>query len=274
MQYQTIQTQLTDGILQITLNRPDRLNAWTYTMHGELVDAIKSANQDDDVLAMVITGNGRGFCAGADIEAVFQAQIDGQNLAAGADPADWVALVRASKPMVAAINGPAVGLGITLILPMDYLIASTQASFSLRFVKLGIVPELASSHFLGMRMGFGKASELLLTGRTINAEEAVQAGLVDKLVEPDALLAAAHEIAKAMGNNPQASLRMIKQLLTDNFNETDCALVQQREFDALATCYASAEHKEAVDAFLHKRKPDFRAARLQEKASQQEKKGN
>ena len=169
------------------------------------------------------------------------------------------------KPIVAAINGPAVGLGITLILPMDQLLASTQASFSLRFVKLGIVPELASSHFLGMRMGFGQASELLLTGKTLNAEEAVRIGLVDKLVQPDQLLAAAHEMALAMGNNPQSSLRMIKQLLTENFNEADCALVQQREFDALATCYASAEHKEAVDAFLHKRKPDFRAARLQEK---------
>jgi len=264
MHYETILTEIDAGVLRITLNRPERLNAWTYRMGAELADAVSRANDDDDVVAMVVTGAGRGFCAGADIQDVFKAQAEGDLPARDGNPRDWVSLVRASKPMVAAINGAAIGVGLTQILPMDYLVASSAAKLSVRFVKMGLVPELASSHFLTLRMGFGQASELMLSGRTVDAEEALRLGLVDRVTAPDALLATATAVARGMGENPQASLRMIKALITQNVVEGDLAAVQRRELEALQRCYASAEHKEAINAFLEKREPDFKSARRTE----------
>lgn len=261
MNYQTILSENTDGICIITLNRPDRLNAWTYQMRGELDHAIKSANSDDNINAIVMTGAGRGFCAGADIEAVFKAQSEGEDVTSGDSVSNWVELIRESKPIVAAINGPAIGLGITQILPMDFLIASTAAKISLRFVKMGLVPELASSYFLTTRVSFGLASELMLTGKTVTADEALEIGLVDKVTAPEELLQSACDIARAMGENPQSALRQIKQLLTVNVSEQDINLVQRREGEALEKCYVSEEHKEAISAFLEKRTPDFKSAR-------------
>jgi len=249
-------------VLTITLNRPQRLNAWTYQMSAELSDAIQKANADDDINAMVITGAGRGFCAGADIEDVFKAQAENKDVGRGARRSvPWVDLVRSSKPMVAAINGAAIGVGLTQVLPMDYLVASKSAKLSVRFIKMGLVPELASSHFLMQRVGFGAASELMLTGRTVDADEALSIGLVDKVVEAADLVSTARGIARAMGENPQAALRMVKQLITVNAAESNLEVVQRREMEALTQCYASPEHKEAIKAFLEKREPDFKTAR-------------
>ncbi len=264
MSYETILTEQADGVLTITLNRPERLNAWTYQMAGELADAIEAANADDDVVAIVLTGAGRGFCAGADISDVFKAQAEGGSAAGSGSrrrATDWVSLVRSSKPMVAAINGAAIGVGLTQLLPMDYLIAASGAKLSMRFIKMGLVPELASSYFLGLRCGFGQASRLMLTGRTITAEEAATVGLVDEVADAEQLLPTARAVAKEMGENPQAALKMVKQLITENFSESDTAVVQRREGEALATCYQSPEHKEAIAAFLEKREPDFKKAR-------------
>lgn len=261
MHYDTLLTDNDSGVLRITLNRPERLNAWTYRMGAELSDAVSRANDDDDVIAIVVTGAGRGFCAGADIQDVFKAQAEGDLPARDGNPRDWVGLVRASKPMVAAINGAAIGVGLTQVLPMDYLIASANAKLSVRFVKMGLVPELASSHFLTLRMGFGRASELMLSGRTVDGAEALQLGLVDRVTSPEDLVSTATAVARGMGENPQASLRMIKQLLTENMSERDLGAVQRREIEALQRCYTSPEHKEAINAFLEKREPDFKAAR-------------
>ncbi len=262
MSYDTILTDTADGLLTITLNRPDRLNAWTYRMGAELGDAIAAANDDDAIEAIIVTGAGRGFCAGADIQDVFNAQQQDAG-AAKERPAmrSWVELVRESKPIVAAINGACIGVGLTQVLPMDYLIATNDAKLSLRFIKMGLVPELASSQFVTLRCGFGQANELMLTGKTVSGAEAAAIGLVDRAVEAGELLPAAREMAKAMGNNPQAALRAVKQLITVNATESDIGKVQKRELEALQRCYASAEHKEAIDAFLNKREPDFRKAR-------------
>ncbi len=262
MGYETILTEMRGDVQVITMNRPERLNAWTYQMGGELRQAIEAANADPAVSAVVLTGAGRGFCAGADIEAVFKAQADGEGDSGRGDgPRDWVGLVRESKPLVAAINGAAIGVGLTQILPMDYLVAASGAKLSLRFVKMGIVPELASSHFLFARVGFGQASELMLTGKTIPAEEALSVGLVDKVVDADVLLETACETAAAMGENSPSALRQIKQLITANASETDLVAVQKREIDALNQAYQSPEHKEAIAAFMEKRAPDFKAVR-------------
>ena len=163
--------------------------------------------------------------------------------------------------MVAAINGAAIGVGLTQVLPFDSLMAAAGAKLSVRFIRMGLVPELASSQFLLQRVGFGAASDLMLTGRTVRAEEALELGLVDRVEAPEMLLDAAVMQARAMGSNPQQALRMVKELLTVNANEPDLARVQQRELAALEVCYRSPEHREAIDAFLEKREPDFRAAR-------------
>lgn len=260
--FETILTELNDGVLTITLNRPDKLNAWTYQMGAELRSTIIAANEDAAVNAMVLTGAGRAFCAGADISLVFDAQSkQAPPFRAEAQTEDWVALLRRSKPMVAAINGAAIGVGMSQVLPMDQILCADNASVSLRFVKLGLVPELASSHYVAQRCGFGAASNLILTGRTVSAAEAQSLRLIDGVTSPESLLESAHALARAMGENPQAAVLEAKRLITLNAAEDDIDLVLRREFAALDRSYSSAEHREAIDAFLQKRAPDFRRAR-------------
>ena len=252
--YEQILFRTEDNVAVLTLNRPERLNAWTYVMNAELVDAIGRCNEDPVIGAIVLTGAGRGFCAGADIRDNFQARLDGERQA---PIADWIALVRGSKPLVAAVNGASVGVGATMILPMDVIVASEDAKFAMAFVKMGLTPELASSHFLVQRMGFGRASEMCLSGRLYSGREAFEAGLADRLATPDALLSTALEVAGKMAANPGPQLRWIKRLLSENGAETDIAAVQRRELEALQKAYVSPEHKEAVSAFLEKRPPKF-----------------
>ena len=251
MRYEQILREQRDDVVVLTLNRPERLNAWTARMTDELADAIQAADVDPSVGAVVVTGAGRGFCAGADIEAVFDAQIQGDS-SAGVSPnaLDWVALVRSTKPIVAAINGPAIGVGLTMVLPFDRLVAAEGAKLSVRFVKLGLVPELASSTFLPLRCGWGAATDLMLSGRTVLADEALALGLVDEVVAPDQVLDVAIARARSYGENSTSAVRSIKRLLTVNANETDTTAAQRRELAALVEAYASPEHHEAVAAFL------------------------
>ena len=260
--YATLQSRVENGVLTLTLNRPEKLNAWTYQMGAELRRAIMAANADDGIDAIVLTGAGRGFCAGADIEMVFDAQSKtAPPYKAEAQAERWVALVRESKPVVAAINGAAIGVGLTQVLPCDYLVCAATAKLSLRFVKLGLVPELASSYFVVQRCGFGAASDLMLSGRTVDAEEALALGLVDRVTALEDLAAEAHAVARAMGENPRAALLEIKALLSVNGAEADLEAVQAREFAALDRCYASPEHREAIDAFIEKRAPNYKRSR-------------
>ena len=266
MAYEQIVYEVRGEVALLTLNRPDRLNAWTPSMAGEQADAIARANSDRAVGAIVMTGAGRGFCAGADMEATFKTRIDGKdpgnNTAEGSGgmPADldWVRLVRTSKPMIAAVNGAAVGIGLTMILPFDVIVASEKAKLGMLFIRMGLVPELASTHFLVQRMGFGRASEMCLSGRLYDGREAYEKGLADHVVEPDAVVDKAIEIARSIAANPDPQLRMTKELLTINASDTDLDEVQRRESELLRVCWKTPEHKEAVDAFLAKRPPKFR----------------
>ncbi len=265
-------------------------------MMSELIDAITRANGDVSIGAIVLTGSGRGFCAGADIEGEFAAQLDradnvvpnnsvtnnavtnnavpnnsvtnnavtnnADTKSSGIQPEtpasrDWVALVRSSKPLIAAINGPAIGVGLTMVLPFDRIIAASNAKLSARFVKLGLVPELASSHFLVVRCGWGAASWLALSGITIDGTEGARIGLVDRAVEAGTALEEAMREAEVLANNPAPQMRMIKQLLTVNSSEVDLGEVQRRELSALQIAYQTPEHREAVQAFLEKRPPVF-----------------
>jgi len=266
MDYEQITYEVNDGIALITLDRPDKLNAWTPQMSAEQAHAIERANADHDVGAIVTTGAGRGFCAGADMSDTFKSRIEGrdpgENTAEGQGgmPAglDWVRLVRGSKPMVAAVNGASVGIGLTMILPFDVIVASNKARFGMFFIRMGLVPELASTHFLVQRMGFGKASEMCLSGRLYDAAEAYRTGIVDRLVEPDDLMDTSLAVAREIGANPAPQLAMTKRLLGANGSSTDLDEVQRLESELLRECWKTPEHHEAVNAFLEKREPRFR----------------
>ena len=267
MPYDQITYETDGNVAVITLNRPDRLNAWTSHMAEEIMDAVGQANADPTVGAIILTGAGRGFCAGADIKDTFKSRLQEDAKAADAEPTggrggmpagmDWVEMLYDSKPLIAAVNGVAVGVGNTMILPFDVLMASEEAQFGMFFVKMGLVPELGSSHFLERRVGFGKANELCLTGRMIGAKEALEIGLIDRLCAPEALLEDAKALGREMAQNPARQLRMIRKMIRDHGPQSDITVVQERESELLDECRASPEHAEAVDAFINKRAPNF-----------------
>ena len=258
MSFEQIQFEIHDGVGLITLNRPERMNAWTYQMSDELTSVIEQCNDDPEVGAMVMTGAGRGFCAGADIQDAFNSRIEGETTDTDQrSRRDWIEVVRGAKPLIAAVNGASIGVGATMILPFDVIFASETARFAMGFIKMGLVPELASSHFLVQRMGFGRASEMCLTGRLYSAAEAKEMGLVDHLVAPEALVEEALALGREMGANPSRQLRWVKELLTKNGSDTDLKAVQRREIERLNAAYETPEHKEAVAAFLEKRPPNF-----------------
>jgi enoyl-CoA hydratase/carnithine racemase len=255
--YATITYERRGDVGLITLNRPDRMNAWTPQMASEQAHAIRAANDDELVGAIVMTGAGRGFCAGADMQDTFKSRLDGQDPAGDGEHSggmppdvDWITLVRESKPLIAAVNGAAVGIGMTMILPFDVIVASERARFGMLFIKVGLVPELASTRLLVQRVGFGRASEMCLSGRLYDASEAHRIGLADRLISPDELMDSAIALAAEIAENPRPQLRMIKRLLTENSVESDLRLVQRREHELIRECWRSVEHRRAVEAFL------------------------
>jgi enoyl-CoA hydratase/carnithine racemase len=255
--YETIICERRDAVAIVTLNRPERLNAWTPLMAREQAEAIRAANEDDGVGAIVMTGAGRGFCAGADMSDTFSKRLQGadpggdtQDTGGMPRDVDWVELARESKPLIAAVNGAAVGIGMTMILPFDVIVASEAARFGMLFIKVGLVPELASTRLLAQRVGIGRASEMCLTGRLYDAAEAHRIGLADRLAHPEQLLEETLALAGEIATNPAPQLRMIKRLLTENALETDLRLIQRREHEKIRECWTSPEHREAVERFL------------------------
>ncbi len=263
--YTQIVYEVRGEVAVITLNRPERLNAWTPTMAEEQVDAITRANDDPAVGAIVTTGAGRGFCAGADMQATFQSRLDGvdpgRDTAGGRGgmPAglDWVAFVRAAKPMVAAINGAAVGIGVTMCLPMDQIIASPAAKFGMGFIKMGLVPELASSRLLADRVGFGRASDLCLSGRLISGEEAHRIGLADRLADAGRAGRHRHRRGRGVRGEPGAPAAHDQAAADAEPGRRRPGRRQRAEHRYLVECWASPEHAEAVKAFTEKRPPVF-----------------
>ena len=257
---QAVIYEVKDSVATITLNRPDRYNAVNQDLVDGISDSLNKASNDQNVRSIVLTGSGNGFCAGADIEETFQTRIDGKDpgndtqSGSGGMPknVNWVQLIRESKPMIAAVNGAAVGIGITMILPFDIIVASEKAKFGMFFIQMGLVPELASSHFLVQRMGFGKASEMCLSGRLVPAKEAMDSNLVDFLTSEDELLTEALSRADLIGANPKPQLKMVKELLSLNGSEVDLEKAQERESELLRECWKTDEHKEAVKKFLAK----------------------
>lgn len=258
---ETILTEARGDVLLITLDRPDKLNAWNTRMGRELTQAITDANASPDVGAVVVTGAGRAFCAGADIGDTFADRPATPESGAGSSGAGvayaWVDLCLGSKPILAAVNGVCIGVGITQILPFDAIVASRDARFGIGFIKIGLVPELAATQFLTRRMGPGRARLFALSGDFWSADEALAAGLVDQVVDGDELVDHTVELAGRIAANPAPQLQWTKQLLLQNALEPDLRRVQEREMDVIAKAFASPEHAEAVTAFMEKRPPRF-----------------
>ena len=261
MAYEEILTETRDRVGVIRLNRPNKLNAWTETMSGEIVDAMRGWNDDDGIGAIVLTGEGRAFCAGADV-GNFAKRVETNREGQGEQlrrrgGVNITQFIRNSKPTIVAINGYAVGVGLTMILPCDVRIASTNANLSIRFIKMGLMPELGSTHLLAQLIGLGNATEMCLTGRMVAADEALQMGLVTAVTEPDELLPTALAKAEEIANNPTRAVMMIKELLRKNPMEDDLDAVMEREGLRDQIARRLPDHAEAVAAFLEKRDPEF-----------------
>lgn len=266
--YEQILFEQRDRIGIITLNRPERLNAWTWKMNAEIGDAVTRCNDDAGIGCIVVTGAGRGFCSGADMQG-FNSAIGARERATTEDerrrasaPAERVeapgeGFYQTSKPIIAAINGAAIGVGLTMTLTMDLRIASDKARFAMRFVRMGLVPEAGSTLYLPQIVGIANALELSMTGRIIDAPEALRFGLVSRVVPHDDLMAETLRFAGEIAANPTDAVWNAKKLLHRNMVECSKPDVIKREGAAIYQQYQSAGHKEAVRAFIEKRDPAF-----------------
>lgn len=261
MKHEHILYEIKDGVAIIKLNRPEVLNAINPQMRQELIDALKRSNDDDGVKIILVTGKGRGFCAGADMNMFDEAT---KGLQEKEDPleelrerrggssaaADMTKLALESKPIIGAINGPAVGLGVTMTLPWDIRLASEEASFQVPFVRLGLVPEAGSSFFLPRLVGFPKACELVYSGRSVDAEEASEMGLVNDVLPADELMSHSLKMSKKFCESPSNALNMSKKLLVKGSFSHDLDEAISLEDEYFLRCQASPEHRKAVEEFL------------------------
>lgn len=260
MTYEYIISERKGRVGVVTFNKPDRLNVFGDAMFGEVRQAIEDFNEDDEVGAVLLTGSGRAFCAGADIkrwDAEIQTRERGEPSRRLREDENWVHFIQRSKPVICAINGLSIGVGLTMTLPCDVRIASDQARLSMRFVRVGVLPELASTRILVEVVGLTQALELMLSGRIIPAEEAGRIGLVNRVVPHEELLERAMETADEIAFNPAESLATIKRLVWDNLTETKLEEVWKREDAEFAGAMQRPAFKEAVAAFLEKRQPQF-----------------
>ena len=261
MNYQQIRYDVQDRVLTITLNRPDKLNAFTRdVMLPELIDAFDQADKDDNVRAIIVTGAGRAFCAGADLGGGKSFDYKGSGAETHRDGGGQVTLriFNCLKPVIAAINGPAVGVGVTMTLAMDIRLAAETARFGFVFARRGIVPEACSSWFLPRIVGIDRALEWSYSGRIFNAEEALQGGLLRSVHPQDELLPAARAIAREIADNTSAvSVALIRQMMWRMLSADHP--MEAHKLESLAVYYTgkSADSKEGVTSFLEKRPPNF-----------------
>lgn len=264
MDYSTILYDLEDSVLLITLNRPEILNAFNRDMMAEMIDALDKADADDNVRAIIVTGAGRGFCAGADLSAggnTFNAEArDDREDGLHRDGGGRVTLriFECKKPIIAAINGAAVGIGATMTLPMDIRLCSTKAKFGFVFARRGIVPEACSSYFLPRVVGISQALEWCYSGRVFPGDEALAGGLVRSIHQPDDLLAAAKVIAREIADNTSAiSVTLIRQMMWKMLGADHP--MEAHKIDSRGMYFAgkAADAKEGVESFLEKRTAKF-----------------
>jgi 2-(1,2-epoxy-1,2-dihydrophenyl)acetyl-CoA isomerase len=250
-----------DGVAWITLNRPDRLNAFAGTMRDDLHDAIDRAASSPDVRVLVITGAGRGFCTGADVEVM-------SDLLQRGDDAAFETLVQAGmrviqrlrsveQPVIAAVNGPAAGAGASLALACDFRVASERATIGITFNRIGLHPDWGATYILPRLVGAGRAAELVMSGRMVEAREAEKIGLFERVVAEDWFEDEVKKLAKELAAKPPLALRLAKRTLAASLDsDLDTTLAAEREQQM--RCFRSADAKEGIAAFNEKRKPVFR----------------
>jgi enoyl-CoA hydratase/carnithine racemase len=264
MSYNTIQYDVEDGILTVTLNRPDKLNAFTGEMLSEMIDAFDRADTDDDVRCIIVTGAGRAFCAGADLSAggrTFDADSrDDRRSGLQPDGGGQLTLriFDLTKPIIAAVNGPAVGVGVTMTLPMDIRLASDAARFGFVFARRGIVPEACSSYFLPRVVGISRALEWCYSGRVFPASEALEGGLVRAVHGAEELLPAARAVAREIADNTSpVSVTLIRQMMWRMLGADHPMEAHKIDSRGIYHLGRSADAREGVEAFLEKRPPRF-----------------
>ena len=275
--YEQIATQIEHGILTLTLNRPEKLNAFTAKMMNEMIDVFTKVNSDDSVGAVIVTGAGRAFCAGADLSGgarTFDATTnpDRKERDAGpVDSVDWsdervrdgggrvtLAIYECLKPVIAAVNGPSVGIGTTMQLAMDIRIASKDAKFGFVFARRGIVPEAASSWFLPRLVGISQALEWCYSGRVFGADEALKGGLVSEVVDHPELISRARAIAREIiDNTAPVSIALIRQMMWRGLGMDHPMEAHKVDSRGIYARGASADVREGVSSFLEKRPAKF-----------------
>jgi enoyl-CoA hydratase/carnithine racemase len=254
-----LEISLQEGIALVAFNRPEARNAIDDVMRSELADAIDWVRDDENVRALVLTGRGPAFCAGGDIKGMQERLKSPPGTVAGVG---WrrqrgihrtvTALHDLSKPTIAAVNGAAAGLGCDLTLACDFIVAAEAASFVMSFVLRGLIPDGGGMYFLPRRIGLPAAKDMIFSGRTVKADEALTLGLADEVVAGDKLIDAALALAKRMSAAPPTALALAKNILDRSFELTlDQALALGSQ--AQAMCYTTDEHRDAVDAFVNKR---------------------
>ncbi len=256
--YRHILTERRGRVAIVTLNRPERLNALNMLLIGELYDAFERFNKDADVGVIILTGAGRAFCAGLDVQdwKEPEAPANGEPISYR-NQRRWLELMRNSKPVVVAVNGLAVGGGLTLILSCDIRIASERAQFEERHVRVGLMPDMGSSRLLVQTVGLAQAMRLTLTARRIDAPEAERIGLVTEVVPHEQLMSAAVALAEEIAAHPTSSLLATKQLIWDNMCEQDSDKVVYREAEVEERLMKGPDFQEATRAFIEKRRPRF-----------------
>ncbi|MBL8325944.1 MAG: crotonase/enoyl-CoA hydratase family protein [Rubrivivax sp.] len=276
---QTLRVELAEHVLTVTLNRPEQLNTFNLAMMNDLIAAFDRADADDEVRAVIVTGAGRAFCAGADLSQGgktfdYEARADRPGVAAvvgAGGRVDWsseavrdgggrvtLRIFNCLKPVIAAVNGPAVGIGATMLLPMDILLASEHARFGFVFTRRGIVPEACSSWFLPRRVGIGRALEWTMTGRVFPAAEALEAGLVRQVVPADALLPAAMALAREIAAHAApVSVALTRQMMWRMLGAEHPMQAHRVDSRAIFARGRSADVREGVASFLEKRPAHF-----------------
>ncbi|MBI1847169.1 MAG: crotonase/enoyl-CoA hydratase family protein [Candidatus Rokubacteria bacterium] len=262
MTFEHIRYDVADGVGTLTLHRPEKLNAVNAAMLDELIAAFDLIDADDGVRAVIVTGAGRAFCAGADLSAGGQtfARERGVTAEEHRDGGGRVTLriFDLKKPVIAAINGPAVGFGVTLTLPMDVRLASTAARLGFVFARRGVVPEAASTWFLPRLVGISQAAEWVYTGRVFSAEEALAGRLVSRVVAPEALLPTARELAREIADNTSAvSVALARQMMWKLLGAEHPMAGHRLDSQGMFWTGRSADAREGVTSFLEKRPPRF-----------------
>ncbi len=264
MAYAEIRYEVAERVATVTLDRPDRMNAFTRVMRDELIDAFSRADADDEVRALIVTGAGRAFCAGADLSAgsaTFDyAKRDGLSAETHRDGGGQVTLriFEMKKPVIAAVNGPAVGIGATMQLPMDVRLCSSEARFGFVFTRRGIVPEACSSWFLPRLVGIGRALEWTLSGRVFGADEALAGGLVQRVLAPDALMPAARALAREIAEHTApVAVALARQMMWRMLGADHPMEAHKIDSRGVFHLGRSPDVAEGIAAFKEKRAPRF-----------------